>query len=130
MKSIQEAVASVQNAFPSIYTKDDVIKLLESIEITSAPTFSQETIEKLIDAVTTATTKRIERMNMQDVVDKDSAEFSIGYHNVIELDSVDVDTCAVADEVETVVQDAINEFFEEGGCIADDEDTVCELEKA
>ena len=122
MKSIQEAVASVQNAFPSIYTKDDVIKLLESIEITSAPGFSQETIGKLIDAVTDATTRTIDRMDHSEVVDNDSAEFSIGYNNRIELDSVDVDTSAISDEVETAVQDAINEFFEEGGFLSENEE--------
>lgn len=132
MKSIQEAVASVQNAFPSIYTKDDVIKLLESIEITSAPGFSQETIEKLIDAVTTATTKHISRMDTQDMVDNDSAEFSIGYNNRIELDSVDVDTSAISDEVETAIDDAIKEYFKEGGFFEEDEedDDIVELERA
>ena len=128
MKSIQEAVASVQNAFPSIYTKDDVIKLLESIEITSAPKFSEEVIEKLIDAVTTATTRKIERLDTEDLVETGSAEFELNY-NEISLSSVDVNTGTIADEVETAVQDAINEFFEEGGFLVENEDDIVQLER-
>lgn len=120
MKSIQEAVASVQNAFPSIYTKDDVIKLLGSIETTSAPGFSQEMVEKLIECVKEAVNRKVNRMDTDDMVDTGSAEFELNY-NEISLSSVDVDTSAISDCVEQAVEDAINEFFEEGGFVAEEE---------
>ncbi|NDB87141.1 MAG: hypothetical protein EB127_31320 [Alphaproteobacteria bacterium] len=113
--NIQQAVASVQNAFPSIYTKDDVIKLLESIEISEEKVSSSLTnsqIEELCKRVVAQVKENADNLDSSDVVDTSTAEFSLSY-NEIQLDSVDIDTRNIVDEVVNGIGDVIEEFFEE-----------------
>ena len=111
--NIQQAVASVQNAFPSIYTKDDVIKLLESIEIQqSSGKLSNEQIEELTQSIQEKVSRAIRNFDTGDIVDNSTAEFSIGYNNTLELDSVDVDLNSLDDEIESTIESTVTEFFE------------------
>ena len=115
MKSIQEAVASVQNAFPSIYTKDDVVKLLTSIEIESPKSsfkVTDEQIAELVENIESRLERNANNLDTSDAVDISSAEFSIGYGNCIELDSIDVCADQIASEMMSGVQDVIEDFFE------------------
>lgn len=115
MKSIQEAVASVENAFPSIYTKDDVVKLLTSIEIESPKSsskLSQDQINDLCRQIVAQVKENAEGLDSS-CIDKDSAEMSMGYSNTVELDSVEFDTDEVADSVVDGIGDVIETFFEE-----------------
>ena len=115
MKSIQEAVASVQNAFPSIYTKDDVVKLLNSIEIESSKEiklgFSKEQVLVLVDRIINEVKENADNLD-SDCIDKGTAEFSLNY-NEIELDSVDFDQREVRDAVVNGLEDVAETFFEE-----------------
>ena len=116
MKSIQEAVASVQNAFPSIYTKDDVVKLLTSIEIESPKEssykLSQDQINDLCKRIVACVKENAENLDSS-AIDRDSAEMSMGYSNTVELDSVEFDTDEIAREVVCGIGDVIETFFEE-----------------
>ena len=113
--NIQQAVASVQNAFPSIYTKDDVVKLLESIEIESPKSsskLSQDQINDLCRQIVAQVKENAENLD-NDCIDRDSAEMSMGYSNTVELDSVEFDTSEVANQVVDGIGDVIETFFEE-----------------
>ena len=111
--NIQQAVASVQNAFPSIYTKDDVIKLLESIQIQeSSGKLSNEQIQELTESIQEKVARAVRNFDTGDVVDYSTAEFSIGYSNTLELDSVDVDLNNLNDEIECTIESTVTEFFE------------------
>jgi hypothetical protein len=113
--NIQQAVASVQNAFPSIYTKDDVVKLLESIEIeapkSSSVNLSRDQINDLCREIVAQVKENAENLD-SDCIDKDSAEMSMGYSNTVELDSVEFDTSVIAREVVCGIGDVIETFFE------------------
>ena len=112
--NIQQAVASVENAFPSIYTKDDVIKLLNSIEI-EAPkeitVLSQSQIDDLCRLIVDQVKDNAENFNSE-IVDTDSAEFEL-YGNEIQLSSVDIHTDEVARNVVDGIGDVIETFFED-----------------
>jgi hypothetical protein len=116
MQTIQETVASVQNAFPSIYTKDDVVKLLESIEIEPseqvANGLTRDQIEELCKRVVALVKENAKNLD-SDCIDRDSAEMSMGYSNTVELDSVEFDTREVANQVVNGIGDVIEEYFEE-----------------
>jgi len=111
--NIQQAVASVQNAFPSIYTKDDVVKLLESIEIDSSGkgTFTREQISVLVERLIEEVKSNVSRLD-SDCIDRSSAEFSLNC-NEIELDSVDFDTSEVNDNIVYGLEDVVDTFFYE-----------------
>jgi hypothetical protein len=127
MKSIQEAVASVQNAFPSIYTKDDVVKLLTSIEIDETPKsgsrLTDVQIKQLIADVAECIENNASNIDSSEVIDKSSAEFSISYSNQVEIDSIDIDTDSIYSTVVDGVGDVIESFFEK----LEEEDEVADV---
>jgi hypothetical protein len=115
--NIQQAVASVQNAPGSIFTKEDVISLLEKIEIEQTPEvagvrLTQDQIEDLCRKIVAQVRENADNLD-NDCIDKDSAEMSMGYSNTVELDSVEFDTSEIADQVVNGIGDVIEEFFEE-----------------
>ena len=119
-QTIEQAVASVQNAFPSIYTKDDVIKLLGSIEAPKGQVgLSPVLIDQLIQVVVDQVRSNAENLETDEVCDVDSAEFDLN-GNEISLSSVDVNTRGIADAIVDCVGDEIEAFFE--NLKADEED--------
>jgi hypothetical protein len=126
MKNLQDTVASVQNAPSSIFTKDDVLNLLNGIELPKEATINPLTqfqIESLINKV--IDTVRDDADNLDsDCIDRDSAEFSLNYNYCIELDSVEFDTSHIADAVTTNIDDTITEWFEKAFPVTEEEVSV------
>lgn len=113
-QTIQDAVASVQNAPSSIFTKDDVLNLLNRIEIPKEAVINPLTqfqIEHLINTITEAITENAENVS-SDCIDKDSAEFSLNYNNCIELDNVEFDNSNIVDAITDGIDDVITKWFE------------------
>jgi hypothetical protein len=73
---------SVQNSVSSIFSKEDVINLINSIE-GGGRVISVDDIERAIDRVISWADN-----NESDVVDFDSVEFEISYNNRIEVTNV------------------------------------------
>ena len=112
--NIQQAVASVENAFPSIYTKDDVIKLLNSIEIEAPSGIAQidkQTVKNLSEAIMDEIRSNVQNLDCNDVCDLGSAEFEL-YGNEIQLSSVDIDTEEITRNVMDNITDVIEDFFD------------------
>jgi len=123
MKNLQDTVASVQNAPSSIFTKDDVLNLLNRIEIPKEATINPLTqfqIESLINKVIDTVRDSADNMD-NDCIDRDSAEFSLSYNNTIELDSVEFDTSSIGDTVTADIDDAITEWFEKAFPVTEEE---------
>ena len=121
LQVFEAQVAEVENAFPSLFTKEDVIKVLRSLQqnlefpeddATSAGFFTEEIAEKLQDEITAGFKKRLGNMSDSDLVDEDSIEFSL-YGRTIEIDSVTLNTDSIADELADVVSDIISEYVVE-----------------
>ena len=125
IKSIEDAVQRVKGSYPSIYSKDDVVNLLYEL-MSDLDTEINDIVEldrkfqsklnvdfddlrsKLHDAIE----HKLNRMDSNEVVDFDSAEFSINYDNRVELDNIDVNTGSMVDEIDDVIRDVF-EVFEE-----------------
>jgi hypothetical protein len=73
---------SVQNSVSSIFSKEDVINLINSVE-GGGRVISVDDIERAIDKVISWAEN-----NESDVVDFDSVEFEISYNNRIEVTNV------------------------------------------
>jgi hypothetical protein len=117
MQTIQETVASVQNAPGSMYTREDVISLLNKISIPEpseqvANGLTRDQIEELCKRVVAQVKENAENLD-NDIIDRDTAEMSMGYSNTVELDSVEFDTSEIAREVVNGIGDVIEEYFEE-----------------
>jgi len=77
---------SVQNSVSSIFSTEDVINLINSIDEGSSRKITTHDIERAIDK----TISSLER-NSQDLLDYTSVEFNISYDNKIEVDSIGLD---------------------------------------
>ena len=107
--------------YSSVFTKDDVIAMLsglraevlvEAEELKAQPTslISEMDFQNFSESVTRELENRINRGDV-DVHDYSSAEFSINYHNTIEIESIEFNTDAVTDELSNILLDKFQESF-------------------
>lgn len=103
--SIQQAISAVESAYPSLFTKEDVIKLLNQIDLESSTAVSKNgiDIEDLAEKVEIV----FNNYDTSDMVSYDDIELSINYDHRIEIENVNVET----DDLQERVIDAIREFF-------------------
>ena len=109
-------ISSVQNSVSSIFSKEDVINLINSIEETSSRKITTVDIERAIDR----TISWIEN-NERDVLDLDNAEFEISYNNQLECTSVGINTREIREALE-------NNFMDFGEVEEEVEEEVVGLE--
>lgn len=107
MKHIFEnAIANVNAAYPSIYTKDDVIKLLtdlqNSVSTEKLPVMDLEALEQIKENLLDS----IETISFEDCV-----ELELSCNNYIEIT---VDERTIIDEIRVKLDEAINEVYPTG----------------
>jgi len=116
-----QEITKTVDAYPSIYTKDDVVSLLSKLrtvvltevsELKPASAITEDRFQEFSESVTKALENAINRGNL-DVVDYSSAEFSISYSNTIEIENLDVNTDSIVDELATILQDQFVGYFGE-----------------
>jgi len=90
---------SVQNSVSSIFSKEDVINLINSVE-GGGRKVSVEDIERAIDQ----TISWIEN-NERDILDLDSAEFELSYNNHLECVGVPINTDGIREALENNFMD-------------------------
>jgi hypothetical protein len=109
----------VIHAYPSIYTKDDVTELLsklrtavltEASELKATTVFTEELFQEFAADVNKNLEDAINRGNIE-VYDTGSAEFSISYDNRLELESLDILTDNITDEVHNILLDQFQNHF-------------------
>jgi hypothetical protein len=119
-------VAKTIDAYPSVFSKDDVIQLITRLR-TNVVVETLETSRQLAENerkffisemdfqefssnVCRALENEINRGNL-DVYDYSSAEFSIGYNNELSIESIEFNTDAVTDELSNILLDQFQESF-------------------
>ena len=102
---------SVKHSISSIFTKDDVLKLIESIEQEQSNQV-YEMIKKLQD-LQESINYNLQNLNSDEVVDYDSVEFSISYNNRIEVDGMNINVDNLTEIVEGKIGELIDELREE-----------------
>jgi cell division ATPase FtsA len=108
-------LSSVQNSVSSIFTKENVITLINLIDEGSSRKITTDDINRAIDKVVDYMDR-----DQREIFDFDNAEFELNYDNRIECVGVPVNTDAVREILE-------NNFMDFGEA---EEDDVVELEKA
>jgi hypothetical protein len=99
-KHIKNTIEQVSTSFPSLFSREDVIKLLTDLnaEMQSGP---QLVIEK--DALVDIFRETFSDKDFRNVVDTDSIELSLSYNNKIEIENVPIDE----DEIISSAVDAL-----------------------
>jgi hypothetical protein len=103
----QEVIEQIKtNNLGSIYSKEDVIRLLEQID--SEPAELRINSE-IMSSITDKINDYLENMDTSDLIDYDSACFNIGYHNRLELESVDSNISIDESEIIRMIKEAFEE---------------------
>ena len=99
-KHIKNTIEQVSNSFPSLFSREDVIKLLVDLnaEMQNGP---QLVIEK--DALIDIFRETFSDKDFRNVVNTDDIELSLTYNNKIEIESVPIDE----DEIVSSAVDAL-----------------------
>jgi hypothetical protein len=108
----ESVLQSVQNSVSSIFSKEDVINLINSVE-GGGRVISVDDIQRAIDQ----TVYWIEN-NSDRLIDEDSAEFELDYNNRVTLSNVNLDVEEIREALE-------NNFMDFGEAV----DDVVELER-
>jgi hypothetical protein len=93
----------VENSASSIFSREDVIKLINSVEAGSSRKITVDDINRAIDNVI----GWIEN-NERSVVDLDNAEFEISYNNQLECTNVPINV----DEIREALENNFMDFGE------------------
>jgi len=124
-----ELIAKLEGAkeVTSVVSIDLVLAALGMLEdpkpVTKGPVFNDSLIERLCEEIESALD-----YNSGDLVDTDTAEFTLNYSNCIELDRVEINVRDVMEHVEAKMQlvleefelEAVDEEAEEEGTLRDE----------
>ena len=100
MKNSKEnVISSVQNSVSSIFSKEDVINLINSIQ-EEGRKISVNDIQRAIDNVVCSLEN-----NEDEIVDRDSIEFSVNYDNRIEVDNLRINFDYIREALENTFMD-------------------------
>lgn len=114
-KHIKNTIEQVSNSFPSLFSREDVIKLLVDLnaEMQNGP---QLVIEK--DALIDIFRETFSDKDFRNVVNTDDIELSLTYNNKIEIESVPIDE----DEIVSSAVDALEASWDSLMEAANEED--------
>jgi hypothetical protein len=121
-----QEITKTVDVYPSIFSKDDVVNLLSSLR-TNVAAEALEASRQLAEAeckffisemdfqeFSSNVCKALEHeinsggLNVYDYL---NPEFSIDYHNTIQIESIDFNTDAVTDELSNILLDQFQESF-------------------
>ena len=107
-------IAKTIDAYPSIFSKDDVISLITSLRTESlnaihemlpqpsAYTINEAKFQEFNEAVRDSLDSFLNRTNAE-IIDYDSAEFNIGYHNKLELENISLNNDTILEELDDIL---------------------------
>ena len=114
-----QEITKTVDAYPSIFSKDDVVNLLSTLRTTvlaeaaklkPAGSITEEKFQEF-DANVRASLENSMNNGSIDLYDYSSAEFSIDYHNTIQIESLDFNTDAVIDELDDILLTEFQAIF-------------------
>jgi hypothetical protein len=104
-KIIQSKIEQVSNSFPSLYSKDDVVKLLTDL----SSQLENETPQSPIDneLLLTVFKDMLCNKDWESAVDKDEIDFSIGWDKKIEIDNCPINEDFIIEEATNALEAAL-----------------------
>lgn len=107
----QQTVELLQKQLPGFYSVDQVIKIINDIQDTEwIQVYDVDQIEQLVTGIEQSIAKKLDRMDSDDLVDKDSAEFEL-CGNEISLSDVRANDGIISEECSEVVREKLLAFL-------------------
>jgi hypothetical protein len=100
-----EAINQVQECMSSVFSKEDVINLINKID--SENKFNEDLALEIKNRIV----RELRDIDERKLMDFDSAEFELSY-NTIELTNVNIDLDLIANTIEEVLMDFALEFID------------------
>jgi hypothetical protein len=110
-KHIQTTICKVHANFSSLFSKEDVIKLLTELDTEIQNEDPKPKMD--IDALLTTFRQVLSEKVWDNVVNKDDVEMSIGYDNRIEIETVGIDEDFLISEAVDALEAVYNALDEE-----------------
>jgi 5-formyltetrahydrofolate cyclo-ligase len=104
---IQEQINKISAECSSIYSKEDVIKILNTISINQETQTNSTSMEPILKKLYTVFEDKINSEDWSEVVEPYSAEFRIDNSNEIVLDHIDIRTGYLCNLVQYSINEAI-----------------------
>ena len=108
---IKNTIFKVSNSFPSIFTREDVIKLLTDLDAEMQGETPKQTVTK--EALIEVFRDSFADKDFDSAIDKDDIELSLGYDNKIEVERVPLDEEFLVDSAVEVLE-AVWDVLENG----------------
>jgi len=109
--NIQNTISKVHANISSLFSKEDVIKLLTELDTEIRNEDPKPKMD--IDALLTTFRQVLSEKDWDSVVDKDDVELSIGYNNQIEIDRIAINEDFLIDEAVDALEAVYNALDEE-----------------
>jgi hypothetical protein len=110
-KNIQNTISKVHANFSSLFSKEDVIKLLTELDTEIQNEDPKPKMD--IDVLLTTFRQVLSEKVWDNVVNKDDVEMSIGYDNRIEIETVGIDEDFLISEAVDALEAVYNALDEE-----------------
>ena len=110
-KNIQTTISKVHANFSSLFSKEDVIKLLTELDTEMQNEDPKPKMD--IDVLLTTFRQVLSEKDWDSVVDKDDIELSMGYDNKVEVDRVTINEDFLIDEAVDALEAVYNALDEE-----------------
>jgi hypothetical protein len=110
-KNIQNTISKVHANFSSLFSKEDVIKLLTELDTEIQNEDPKPKMD--IDVLLTTFRQVLSEKVWDNVVNKDDVEMSIGYDNRVEIETVGIDEDFLIGEVVDALEAVYNALDEE-----------------
>lgn len=106
----QEVLLAVTNCASSIFSKEDVINLINSVEEGSS---NLESIIKKLESLQESISYDLQNLGSDEVVDYSSVELNLDYNNRIEIEDMSINVDRINEIVENGIVNLIDELREE-----------------
>jgi hypothetical protein len=106
-RTIEQVVELVKGNYSSVFSKEDVLNLIQSIEVKKEPVVTKESLVKFM---TEYIENQVDQLDSGEVIDLYSAEFSLN-GNEIQLDDINLDKDQLNGELLGNVDDAVDTFL-------------------
>ena len=111
-KQIEETINKVSTSFPSLFSREDVIKLLADLNAEIQDEAPKQVIDK--DVLLTTFRQMLSEKDWDNAVDKEDVDFCIGYDNKLEVDRIAIDEDLIIDSAVDALE-ALWDVLEEAG---------------
>ena len=106
----QQTIELLKQQLPGFYSVEQVISIINDVD-TGSSGVSEEKLTEISESIYDIVEKKMRDVDASDVVDFNSAEFSIEYDNRLVLETIDISSDTIAEMVANDVKDYLKDFF-------------------